>query len=165
MTARFVEALAPFTAQQVLVLGPGRACPIDGLLAALPGAHFTLVDRDSRAAPYYAAFGFSRVRCITGDVRETALYADRRYELAVCRHPDIDKHQSGWAAAFEAVGMALSQGAGLVLSTYTLGEQRAVTDALAGAPFKIRSELKPGVPVALSGADRYILWYVRDKGA
>ncbi len=146
--------------RDVLIVGAaGNAGVVNMLCDLLPQARVTVIDRDEEALE---AIGGppERLRIIGGAAADLADLAHETYDFILIRHPDIVLARTAWEATLRACAAALRTGGLLIVTTELLADAAFIDGVLGALALRLR-EGSPytAAPVALSGADRYILIY------
>ncbi len=156
------QMLAPQTRSapcEVLVVGAaGNTGAVKMLCDLLPQARVTIIDRDEEALKTLGPA--DRLRTISGAAADLTNLVPESYDLILIRHPDIVLARTAWEATLRACAAALRTGGLLIVTTELLADAAFIDGVLGALALHLR-EGSPytAVPVALSGADRYILIY------
>ncbi len=157
------QMLAPQTRSapcEVLVVGAaGNAGAVKMLCDLLPQARMTIIDRDEEALKTLEGPA-ERLRMISGAAADLTNLVPESYDLILIRHPDVVLARTAWEATLRACAAALRTGGLLIVTTELLADAAFIDGVLGALALRLR-EGSPytAVPVALSGADRYILIY------
>lgn len=144
----------------VLVVGAvGNAGAVRMLCDLLPQACVTVIDRNEEALKALNGPA-ERLHLISGAAADLTDLAHEAYDLILIRHPDIVLARTAWEATLRACAAALRSGGLLIVTTELLADAAFIDGVLGALALHLR-EGSPytAVPVALSGADRYILIY------
>jgi len=149
--------------ERILVIGCGSGGECVVLLEAFYRASLLACDLNDEAIELTnrALTNLTnRATANVGNASELLLTLNVQFDLIVVRHANVDRLPQGWARAFAVAASRLTDAGYLVATTYTLTEaifvssvlERLGLQMLEGSPYS-------SIPVAMSGADRYILAY------
>jgi hypothetical protein len=167
VTDRLLDALARAyeppqrrTVSEILLAGAAQSAPlVDPLAGLFGGAALILIERDADAlnAVCNDATG-GRLRPVRSGLVDLPDLAPGPYDLIIIRHPDIVYARAAWEAGLRACVSTLAGGGTFVTTAESLADAAFLDGALTGLGLTLRagSPYTPE-PVALDGADRYIL--------
>lgn len=167
MTARLLDALArafdpPLrrAVGEILLSGAEQSAPlVDPLARLFGGATLILIDRNADALDAVDSdVTGGRLRLVRGGLVDLPDLAPGPYDLILIRHPDIAQARAAWTAGLWACRAALAWRGVCVTSATALADAAFLNERLAsfGLTLRVGSPYTPE-PVALDGADRYIL--------
>jgi hypothetical protein len=167
VTDRLLDALARAyeppqrrAVSEILLAGAAKSAPLVDPLAGLFGAAaLILIDRDTDALNAVCnELSGGRLRPVRGGLVDLFDLAPGPYDLILIRHPDIVHVRAAWTAGLRACVSALAEGGTFVTTAESLADAAFLDGVLTGLGLTLRagSPYTPE-PVALDGADRYIL--------
>jgi hypothetical protein len=167
VTNRLIDALARAydppgrrAVGEILLAGAAQSAPlVDPLAGLFGGAALAVIDRDADALNAVCDdVDGERLRPVRGGLVDLPDLAPGPFDLILIRHPDIVQARAAWEAGLRACVSTLAARGVFVTSAETLADAAFLDGALAGLGLTLRagSPYTPE-PVALDGADRYIL--------
>jgi len=149
--------------QRILDIGCGRGEECLALRELFERADIVAIDLDEDAARAAGSLlsTASRIEVVHGNAITLAgNAATHNYDLIVARHPDVDRRPQNWINVLRFMSDHVSATGTIVLTAYTVPEATFVNNymeslghvLLDGSPYS-------AVPVAMTGADRYVLLY------
>jgi len=147
---------------EVVIVGAGDCDECAALIAVFPTSHVTAIDAVPGAVQQARRrFVSQGVEVLEGDAADI-LPTLPRFQVVLVRHPDVDRQPAGWAHNLTACAAYLEQGGVIVVTAYTFHEVEWLRAHIESSCPGLRLQpVDPLIPVAISGADRYILVYTK----